>query len=238
MNRKLLVSLVLAIPLLWTSGTQAALLAEYSINGGSSFVPICSDPTGAFCFGVALTSTGISVIELASSNSPGTSTLAQLLSTTFSITNTASVARSIELRIGSTGFLAPTAPPGLTLASNVAGNVVIPGAGNTLSFISCIDQGNGQNTCPGTLSTGALTPAITTVSAYAAGNSALVSLLSPGFSITQDLLLTLAAGSSITINPATLLVPLAPVPEPITMFLGGTGLLALGYAARRRLFGR
>jgi hypothetical protein len=28
-----------------------------------------------------------------------------------------------------------------------------------------------------------------------------------------------------------------PVPEPITMFLGGTGLLALGYAARKRLFG-
>jgi len=29
----------------------------------------------------------------------------------------------------------------------------------------------------------------------------------------------------------------AAVPEPITMFLGGTGLLALGYAARKRLFG-
>lgn len=28
-----------------------------------------------------------------------------------------------------------------------------------------------------------------------------------------------------------------PVPEPITMFLGGTGLLTLGYAARKRLFG-
>jgi hypothetical protein len=28
------------------------------------------------------------------------------------------------------------------------------------------------------------------------------------------------------------------VPEPITMFLGGTGLLALAYAARKRLFGR
>ncbi len=28
-----------------------------------------------------------------------------------------------------------------------------------------------------------------------------------------------------------------PVPEPMTMFLGGTGLLALGYAARKRLFG-
>ena len=30
---------------------------------------------------------------------------------------------------------------------------------------------------------------------------------------------------------------LAPVPEPITMFLGGTGLLLLGYVALKRLFG-
>ena len=29
-----------------------------------------------------------------------------------------------------------------------------------------------------------------------------------------------------------------PVPEPLTMFLGGTGLFALGYAGRKRLFGR
>jgi len=27
-----------------------------------------------------------------------------------------------------------------------------------------------------------------------------------------------------------------PVPEPVTMFLGGTGLLILGYVARKRLF--
>ncbi|MDO8479292.1 MAG: PEP-CTERM sorting domain-containing protein [Candidatus Rokubacteria bacterium] len=37
----------------------------------------------------------------------------------------------------------------------------------------------------------------------------------------------------ITSEPITL----TPVPEPITMFLGGTGLLLLGYAARKRLFG-
>ena len=29
-----------------------------------------------------------------------------------------------------------------------------------------------------------------------------------------------------------------PAPEPITMFLGGTGLISLAYAGRRRLFGR
>ena len=33
------------------------------------------------------------------------------------------------------------------------------------------------------------------------------------------------------------LTPVTPVPEPITMFLSGTGLLLLGYAARKRLFG-
>jgi hypothetical protein len=32
--------------------------------------------------------------------------------------------------------------------------------------------------------------------------------------------------------------PTTPVPEPVTMFLGGTGLILLGYGARRRLFSR
>jgi hypothetical protein len=39
-----------------------------------------------------------------------------------------------------------------------------------------------------------------------------------------------------TLTPSDFGGPTA-VPEPITMFLGGTGLLLLGYAARRRLFG-
>jgi hypothetical protein len=38
-------------------------------------------------------------------------------------------------------------------------------------------------------------------------------------------------------SPANAGCAATPVPEPLTMFLGGTGLLALGYAARKRLFG-
>ena len=42
-----------------------------------------------------------------------------------------------------------------------------------------------------------------------------------------------ATGGPETFNLATI----TPVPEPITMFLSGTGLLLLGYAARKRLLG-
>jgi len=47
----------------------------------------------------------------------------------------------------------------------------------------------------------------------------------------------LVAASYNCFDAGSILIVSTVVPEPVTMFLGGTGLLLLGYAARRRLFG-
>jgi hypothetical protein len=58
------------------------------------------------------------------------------------------------------------------------------------------------------------------------------SSLSP-YSITDQAIVTLGANSLVAGNLQSTVVP-----EPITMFLGGTGLLIFGYAGRKRLLGR
>jgi hypothetical protein len=53
------------------------------------------------------------------------------------------------------------------------------------------------------------------------------------YSITEEAIVSIAQNSHLTGTMDSTVVP-----EPVTMFLGGTGLLMLGYAGRKRLFGR
>ena len=70
------------------------------------------------------------------------------------------------------------------------------GSGNLLSYFSCADQGNGQNNCTGTMNTPAVAPDITASNSnYSMGSNLAISSLASPFSMTEEVQITLSAGS-------------------------------------------
>jgi len=207
----------------------ADLLAEVSFNGGA-FVPICTAPSGTFCIGNASGGGLVLTMTGGQSNSPGTPTLALLLSSALSLMNTnASGTATAHLLIGDTGFRAPTGS--VSLLSHIGGSVAVGDPLNTMSFFSSVDQGNGQNVSPGTFNTAAVTPNISAAGSYDASNSAAIPLVSGPYSMTENLTITLSAGSIMNYSSST---TLSPVPEPVSLLLVGTSLIGLGVSLRRK----
>ena len=208
----------------------ADLLAEVSFNGGA-FVSICTAPSGTFCIGNASGGGLVLTMTGGQSNSPGTPTLALLLSSALSVMNTnASGTATAHLLIGDTGFRAPTGN-NVTLFSHIGGSVAVGDPLNTMSFFSSVDQGNGQNVSPGTFNTAAVTPNISAAGSYDASNSAAIPLVSGPYSMTENLTITLSAGSIMNYSSST---TLSPVPEPVSLLLVGTSLIGLGVSLRRK----
>jgi len=225
MRTLLLASALVALP----AAAHAGLLAQYSTDGGATFTTICSDVAGGACTASFTAANGIDILAFGTtSNSPGTPANATLFSTSLQLENTSATQQSILLSVGDTGFSAPTGS--VTFLNNLAGTVVVGGAGNLLSSIACLDTANGQNTCPATYQTPTINADITVPGAGNATTTLPIGALAGPYSMTELISLTLDPGALLNYVSSS---KVSPVPEPATLGLLGLGLLGLA-AVRRR----
>lgn len=230
---------IAAVAMTLVAGTPKAhanIVLEYSLDGGSSWTTLLTGPSGSTqaTLGTTVGSFAITVASV-SSDSPGTTHLAQVLSASLDIQNGAGSTQSIEFAISDIDFTAPITPPKLSLNSHIGGTVGSSGANqnNATTFQSCISTTNANLTsCAGATAASTVgSPSITTPNAFANDQFATITSLTAPYSITSIWDLTLGAGADLGFQARA---SLAPVPEPVTLSVLGTGLVALGIIRRRR----
>lgn len=214
------------------SPARADLEIQLSLDN-VTFTPVGTSPSGGLATFNA-TFDGFAISASGTSNSPGTSTFSEVVGSTLQVTNNNAGTANIFIRIGDTGFMAPTTPPNITMDSHIGGSVSNLGnaAANLLTFQSYADTGNGQDSATG-ISPGAQTPPVNLLGgSYSNDAVTTITSLTAPFSMTQTYALTLGAGAQIGWQANT---TLSAVPEPAPIALALTGLPVLGLLwARRR----
>ena len=168
----------------------------------------------------------------ATSNNPGTASLAFLESAVTSITNPDANAQTLIINVSQNNFLAPTAPPTLRFQSLLDISVIAGSADNAISFISCLAADNVlQLNCGGAgiIVTPDLTPLITSIGSFNASSFIDVATLAGPYALTEYFEITLGSGSTIAFTGRAQLTPLVTaVPEPSPLALLIAAFVAYG----------
>src|SRR4029077_18561927 len=105
----------------------------------------------------------------ATSNSPGGPANSDVLQATVQMTNPTAAAQSVILRVGDTGYTAPSGA--VNFFNNISGTVVTGGAGNLFSSTACVNPTDVQSSCTGGTTTPLISAAITLPGSGAQSNS-------------------------------------------------------------------
>jgi hypothetical protein len=211
---------------------------DLTING-TSCTGLVATATTAQC-AASFTQGGLTWLFLnAGSNSPGTAVGAETESATVQVVNNSGVTQTVTLAITAPGFTAPTAPPSLTLFSQIGGSVTTGVAGSTLLYASCVNPNNSADpACPtlGPTATATETaqvgPTISVSnSSFNSNDTTNVTSLSSPYELGEVIVLTLQAGEKLNFSAST---DLTPVPEPASVVLLGTMLLGTTSLLRKR----
>jgi len=234
------VALAGAVMLGTASPARADLLVqlqETGVNGGA-FTTVIDVPSGTSGNAASpLVYGDFTITQLsAGSNSPGTSSLAQLLSANLNIQNTGSATATLNIRISDVNFSLPGSNgSNLILTSHVGGSadnggIGTPNSADSLTFQSYADNSNTQFGTSGA-TPGAQTPNLSSGS-YSSDASTAFARTTNLYSVTETFQIKLVSGDEIGFSARTNLA----VPAPASMMAAFTAVPFLGLGAwlRRR----
>lgn len=224
---------VLTLAALSVPSAKGALQLSYQITGGVATVCGSGADTGPVT--CSFTENGVAVDVFAGrSNSPGTPGLAQEFGTTLEIRNESGADRTLTLWIAAQNFTAPTTPPGITFASSLSATQTL--GSSTSNLTSCVDTGNDlapptDSFCSAGYSITNTPVSLTGTFSGANTSSTFIGSLGSPYSLSQQITVVLAAGTNMNVNTSNILTP---IPEPASVALFGSLLVATGLALRKK----